>query len=153
MCSDSASHSLTINERKFHETTKGTVVKCWLNGRLIHNIKDAVYPTERVYATSALDKRTGEIIIKEVNASAEPMTVELTINGVKELSANATATVLSSNDAKDENSIENPQNVFPKVSKIAVAGNVIKQTLPGNSFTMLRVPNKNGASSTKLSER
>src|SRR5262249_9094328 len=41
----------------------GTAVKCWLNGRLIHEIKDLSYSTQGIYASSTQDKNTGDIIV------------------------------------------------------------------------------------------
>jgi alpha-L-arabinofuranosidase len=120
--------------------THGTTVKCWLNGRLVHEIKDAIDPIQRLYATSALDKNTGDIIVKLVNTASDPTEVEIALQGVKNLGKQAKAVVLSSNSPKDENSLSDPDKVTPKSTTLNIAVKAIKHTFPGNSFTVIRIP-------------
>lgn len=151
---NNTSHAVEFGEARDHKNahvennrwydikvqTSGAIVKCWLNGNLIHEIKDAVLPTQPLYATSALDKRTGDIIVKIVNTAAETTDVEITLDGAKNLSGNAKALVLTSANPKDENSITEPQRISPKSTTLNISGNVVKHTFPGNSFTVLRIP-------------
>jgi alpha-L-arabinofuranosidase len=132
--------------------TRGTAVKCWLNGRLVHEIKELIFPTQRVYASSVLDKKTGDIIAKIVNTSGEASDVELVLNGAKHLGGEAKATVLTSANPTDENSIADPEKVSPKSSVLKISGNSIRHTLPGNSFTVLRIPEATIANSAPSSE-
>ncbi|HSU55114.1 MAG TPA: hypothetical protein VLT36_13735, partial [Candidatus Dormibacteraeota bacterium] len=129
--------------------TRGTSVKCWLNGRLIHEIKNAAQPTQRVYACSALDKKTGDIIVKCVNTAPEPTEVELILGGAKDLDGEARATVLASDSPKDENSLSEPAKVAPKSFTIGISRNVLKHSFPGNSFTVLRLSGTNTPASTR----
>jgi alpha-L-arabinofuranosidase len=132
--------------------TQGTTVKCWLDGKLIHDIKDAVQPTEPIYASSSLDKESGEVIVKLVNAASEPADVGLILNGAKPGSL-AKVTVLSSASPKDENSIDEPEKVVPKSTTLSLSGNVIKHTFPANSFAVLRIPGTTAsARSAKLND-
>jgi len=136
--------------------TRGTTVKCWLNGRLVHEIKDVVYPVQKVYASSALDKDKGEIIVKIVNTAPDPTEVELALEGLKSRGGEARAVVLASNSPQDENSLSEPEKVSPKSTLLKISGNVIKHTFPGNSFTVLRIPGINittPAGSAKLEGR
>jgi len=119
---------------------RGTTVKCWLNGRLFHEIKDATYPTQRLYASSAFDKNTGDIIVKLVNTAPDSTEVELALDGANNLGGEAKAIVLTSVSPRDENSLSEAEKIVPKSATVRVSANVIKHSFPGNSFTVLRVP-------------
>ena len=120
---------------------KGTTVKCSLDGKVIHDLKDSLATTRGLYATSARDEKTGDLIVKVVNA-AGPTEVELAFNGAGKLAAAAKAIVLTSDSPKDENSLEQPEKVAPKTETVSIVNGVIKHQFPGNSFTVLRVPTK-----------
>jgi alpha-L-arabinofuranosidase len=133
-----------------------TSVKCWLNGTMIHDIKDMIYSTDRVYATSAMDRSNGDIIVKEVNPAADPIDVELVLNGAKAANRTVKAIVLSSGNARDENSIDAPENVVPKERYFSAVGNTVRHTLLANSITVLRINPTNSipaAAASKLSDR
>mgnify|MGYP001604590060 CR=1 FL=1 len=114
-------------------------MKCSLNGRVIHDIKNTLSVTRAVFASAAHDKKSGEIIIKVVNTAADPTETEINLNGAKKLAATASAIVLTSTSPKDENTLEEPTKVAPKNTTIPVSGTKIKHAFPGNSFTVLRV--------------
>ena len=107
---------------------------------MVHDIKDAFEATQRIYASSVLDKSTGDAIVKIVNTAAEPTQVDLTLDGANKASVGAKMMVLSSATSKDENSIREPEKVSPKSATVKVAGGMLQETLPGNSFTVLRIP-------------
>ncbi|PWU18191.1 MAG: alpha-L-arabinofuranosidase [Verrucomicrobia bacterium] len=134
-----ASHVESIRWYDIRVQVHGAAVKCWLDGKLIHDVKDVVETTDRVYVTSALDRSNGDIIVKEVNTAPEPTDVELTVNGLKPANGKVKATVLSSGSARDENSIELPQHVAPKGAYFSAVGNVVRHTLPPNSLAVLRI--------------
>jgi alpha-L-arabinofuranosidase len=119
---------------------RGATVKCWLNGRLVHEIKDLLQPTQRLYACSALDKNTGDIIVKLVNTASDSTEIELVLDGATNPGPDAKASTLTSASPMDENSLSEPEKVSPKSATIRFSGNVIKHPLPGNSFTVLRIP-------------
>jgi alpha-L-arabinofuranosidase len=119
---------------------RGATVKCWLNGRLVHEIKDTLQPTQRLYASSTLDKKTGDIIVKLVNTASDSTDIELALDGATNPGPDAKATVLTSASPEDENSLGEPAKVSPESATIRFSGNVIKHPLPGNSFTVLRIP-------------
>jgi alpha-L-arabinofuranosidase len=120
-------------------TVEGKRVKCWLDGQLVHDI-DYISNDQYsfIYATSAVDKKTGDIIIKVVNTAAEPVDTEL--NLVKaNLTGKGTATVLTSEKPEDENSLAEPTRVSPKSEAISFTGTKLKRAFPGNSFTVLKL--------------
>jgi alpha-L-arabinofuranosidase len=132
-----------VEENRWYDIkvqTHGATVKCWLDGTVVHDIKDAFEATQRIYASSVLDKSTGDAIVKIVNTAAEPTQVDLTLDGANKASVGAKMMVLSSATSKDENSIREPEKVSPKSATVKVAGGMLQETLPGNSFTVLRIP-------------
>ena len=121
----------------------GKNVKCWLDGEVIHDINyDAGGKVTSLYATAATEARSGDIIVKVVNASASPLETELDLSGATNLSGKGTAIVLTSENGADENSIENPAKVSPKTEAVDFSGTSLKRAFPGNSFTVLRLQNK-----------
>jgi alpha-L-arabinofuranosidase len=118
---------------------KGSSVKCSLDGRVVHDIKSTLTITRGLFASAVTDDKTGEIIVKVVNTSATPTETEINLNGAKKLATSAAAIVLTSGDAKDENTLDEPTKVVPKNETIKLTGQQIKHAFPGNSLTILRV--------------
>jgi alpha-L-arabinofuranosidase len=118
----------------------GKNVKCYLDGAVIHDVDfDAGGQITSLYATSATDEKSGDVIVKVVNASALPLETELDLAGAKNLTGQGTAAVLTSENATDENSLDNPTKVSPKTEAVNFTGTSLKRSFPGNSFTVLRL--------------
>jgi len=122
---------------------KGASVKCSLDGRLIHDIKHTLAVTRGLFASAVRDTKSGDVILKVVNAAATPTETEITLNGAKQLAASAGAIVLTSESPKDENSLEEPTKVSPKNETIKLSGNKITHAFPGNSLSVIRVKGGN----------
>jgi alpha-L-arabinofuranosidase len=118
---------------------KGAAVKCSLDGRLIHDIKNTLPVTRGLFASAVQDDKSGEIIIKVVNTAATPTPTEINLLGARKLAPAASAIVLTSENPKDENTLEEPTKVSPKSTTVPVSGPKIKHAFPGNSLTVLRV--------------
>ena len=116
---------------------KGGNIKCYLDGKLIHDAQGK--PLKALYASSALSKDGKEVILKVVNTSASELATDVTLNGVKDVAKKAKATVLTSADAMDENTLDAPKKVAPVQVTIDHAGQSFKHTFPGNSVTVLRL--------------
>lgn len=123
-------------------SVSGKNAKCWLDGELIHDVQlDEVGKISSLYSVAATDKATGDLIVKVVNANTQPLETEINLSGAN-LSGAGTATVLTSENGADENSIENPTKVSPKTEAFDFSGPKIKRTFSGNSFTVLRLKTK-----------
>ena len=121
-------------------TVSGKHVKCWLDGELVHDLNyDTGGKISSLYATSATDVRTGDIIVKVVNANTASLETEVALNGARNLAGSGTATVLTSDDLKDENSLDNPLKVSPKTEPLSYHGSSLTRSFPGNSLTVLRL--------------
>ncbi|HEU5068896.1 MAG TPA: alpha-L-arabinofuranosidase C-terminal domain-containing protein [Verrucomicrobiae bacterium] len=119
---------------------RGTSVKCSLDGRVIHDVKNPRQTTRGLFASSTRDERTGEIIVKVVNASSAPTETQIQLDGTRNLTGNAEAIVLTDADPKAENSLDEPQRVAPKTEPLSITGNTFTRVFPGNSLTVLRLP-------------
>lgn len=117
----------------------GKNVKCYLDGKLVHDVDlDAGGKISSLYATAATDEKSGDIIVKVVNANTDALETELNLTGASKLSGKGTAIVLTSGNAKDENTLLEPTKVSPKQEDISYSGSSLKRAFPGNSFTVLR---------------
>lgn len=113
-------------------------IKCYLDGKLIH---DVGYPVMKsLYASASLVKSKKEVILKVVNVSYEPQSTAISLAGKKIDGNEITAIVLTSANPTDENSFDEPTKVSPKTEKIRVNGGVLQHTFPPNSLTILRIP-------------
>jgi len=123
-------------------TVAGKHVKCWLDGELIHDIDSAGGGGyNSLFATAATDAPSGDIIVKVVNTQAEPLEASLSLTGAN-LAGAGTATVLTSENAADENSLDAPAKVSPKTEPVTASGPTFARKFAGNSFTVLRLPTR-----------
>ncbi|MEY4386385.1 MAG: hypothetical protein RLY20_1668 [Verrucomicrobiota bacterium] len=120
-------------------TVKGNHVKCVLDGEVIHDTDyELGGKVTSLYASTATDAKTGEIIVKVVNANTKAVETEIDLKGAK-LTGQGMSTVLTSESGADENSLAEPTKVSPKIEKLKVSGNIFTRAFPGNSFTVLRL--------------
>jgi alpha-L-arabinofuranosidase len=122
---------------------KGGNVKCFLNGELIHDVDyEKAGGVKSLYACASHDDRTGDVIVKVVNASTQPLETQLDLSGAKTLTGQGTATVLTSGSGADENSLAEPTKVSPTTEPVEFSGASMTRAFPGNSFTVLRLQTK-----------
>lgn len=121
--------------------TAGGRIKCFLDGKLVHDVEPSSMRT--LFASATRDLGSKELILKLVNGSSEPQPVDLRIEGASVAEGPAAmATTLTSAGAMDENSLDEPLKVSPKPVAITVSKGVIHQELPANSFTVIRLKTK-----------
>jgi alpha-L-arabinofuranosidase len=118
----------------------GSSVKGFLDGKLIQEVGDARSNVKSLCASAALDDKSGDIILKVVNASSESLQTEIDLKGARKLSGNGKAIVLTSASPLDENTLEEPTKVSPKSENVKFSGNTITRLFPGNSLTVIRIP-------------
>ncbi len=118
----------------------GQRVKCYLDGKLIHDVKDlGDGPLATLFASATQDDQTGDLIVKVINTSPEPSATELVFAGAKNLAGQGSATVLTSAQRTDEDTFENPTNILPQTEAVNFTGTSLTRTFPKNSFTVLRL--------------
>jgi alpha-L-arabinofuranosidase len=116
---------------------QGSRIRCWLDGQLVHDIKNG--SLKSMYAVAGLKQDTHEIILKVVNAAGEAMDTALDLKGAPKLASTGTAVVLTSADPNDENSFDAPTKVAPQEETVPVPGASFRHTFPAHSVTVLRL--------------
>ena len=121
----------------------GKNVKCYLDGKVVHDLNyDAGGKVTSLYAVAATDEKSGDLIVKVVNANSKPLETAVDFSGAKNLTGQGTATVLTSENSTDENSLADPVKVSPKMEAVSFTGTNLKRSFPGNSLTVLRLQTK-----------
>lgn len=118
---------------------QGTSVRCSLDGKVIHDIKNSPTVTRGLFASAVKDNQSGEVIVKVVNAAATPTETMINLNGAGKLAPSAAAVVLTSENPKDENTLAEPTKVSPRDLTLPVRAAKINHAFPGNSLTVIRV--------------
>jgi alpha-L-arabinofuranosidase len=112
-------------------------IRCYLDGKLIHDARRGAL--ESMYAVASRAEPSGDVILKVVNAAAEPRDVRISLAGLAGKVKSGTVTVLASADPADENSLDEPNKVVPKESPLASAGANFVHSFPGNSVSVIRL--------------
>jgi len=121
-------------------TVSGKNVKCWLDGKLVHDLDyESGGRVTALYAVAATDKKTGDVIVKVVNANSKTLETGLDLIGAKNLTGGGTAITLTSASGEDENSLAEPMKVSPKTEQLTFSGTSLTRSFPGNSLTILRL--------------
>jgi len=120
--------------QKLFSTNKGTnILPVTLNGSP-RNAQD------NLYASASLDRRTGQVILKLVNATATVREVRINLSGTKVNGRSALASVLASTDSKAENSLDQPTRLSPIERSLTFMGPEFNYKLEPSSLTVLRIP-------------
>jgi alpha-L-arabinofuranosidase len=114
--------------------TRGSRVRCFLDGKLIHDINPSVKAMYAVASRAA----SGDVIIKVVNVSAAPQATTIELAGLEGQVKSATATVLTSANLDDENSFAEPNKVVPVAGPVDPSAR-FRHTFPANSATVLQI--------------
>ena len=112
-------------------------IRCYLDGKLIHDTRRGAL--DSMYAVASRAAKSGDVILKVVNAVDTPQDVRISVAGLKGKVKSGTITVLASADPLDENSLENPNKVVPKESPLAGASTSFVHNFPGNSVSVIRL--------------
>ncbi len=115
----------------------GARIQCYLNGTLIHDVADPI--PQPLYASASLSTNFGQLILKTVNVSSQPLPTQLNLNGTLGLAPNAGLVQLTSANASDENSLTQPALVFPATNTLANITTNMVYTFPANSLTIMRL--------------
>ena len=108
----------------------------YLDGQLIN---EATFPRiDTVLAIAGRDDRTGDIVLKAVNTSAEPATMDIRLTGATP-TGRGTAIVLTSANPADENSFETPSKIVPVTKELTGLGASFSQIFAPYSLTVIRI--------------
>jgi alpha-L-arabinofuranosidase len=119
---------------------KGNNIKCYLDGKLVHDVTPPV--PKSLYASASRVNSSGEVVLKIVNTSRSELPTDIKLDGVAAVHGPAKAIVLTSQNPADENSLAEPAKVAPVMKTIDVSGPAFRHSLPGNSVTVIRLPTR-----------
>jgi alpha-L-arabinofuranosidase len=97
---------------------------------------------QNLFASASIDDRTGEAILKIVNADAASREIRINLAGAAKLGQAGKAFVLAGSDLKAENGLDEPAKIAPVEREFAVSSSEFTFTLAPNSLSVLRVPVK-----------
>lgn len=119
--------------QKLYANNKGTDVVPMLKGNQVISGQDSVY------ASTVVDKATGELVIKLINTAATVKPVAVAVQGVKSIAANGRLITLGSNDLQGLNSLDQPTSISPEEKNIDIKGKTIRTDIAPWSFYVIRV--------------
>ncbi|AIE86187.1 alpha-L-arabinofuranosidase C-terminal domain-containing protein [Fimbriimonas ginsengisoli] len=118
---------------------QGGRIRGYLDGKLITEVNETNRPPAKpLYVAASRMSRTGEIILKVVNFSAEPMATQVDLTGVSRIASKASGWMLSG-DLDDVNSVQNPVKVAPQAITLTDVGRSFGHTFPAHSVTVIRL--------------
>ena len=112
-------------------------IRCYLDGKLIHDVTAPV--ADHFFALAGRDHKTGDLIVKAINLSPQPVHATLDISGLAGLAPRAEVTVLTSERLADNNSLDAPAKVAPRTTSRSIAAPEFLNDFPANSLTVLRL--------------
>ena len=102
----------------------------------------AVAGKDSLYASSVIDQKSHELIVKVANASASAKATQIEVKGVSVNAKSASCQVMQAQNLADYNTLDTPTKVAPKPAAIKVAGSKLTLTLDGRSFYLIKVKYK-----------
>jgi alpha-L-arabinofuranosidase len=116
-----------------------TTVECFLDGKcLLTYTKPGDF-----FSIAGRDEKTGEIVIKMVNAAGAKRNVSFQVNQAA-LETSGKAIVLSANSPEDENSFEHARQFVPREKPIQGVSSNFEYAVDPWSITILRLKEKKG---------
>ena len=132
-----------FDNTKIYPTVNYYVQKMFMTNQGDYYFDNVISKDEKdtVLAGSCVkDSKTGDVILKLVNAGKEPKKMQIDLSDFKNIMSEAEQTVLAGN-ADAEDTFENPQNVIPVKSTINVK-TIFEYETPAISLTVIRIATK-----------
>lgn len=115
----------------------GPRIRCYLDGKLIHDVTDSSLPAMAAVASRVA--ASGATILKVVNTAEEPQDTQVSLEGNDRIAPGGTAIVLTSDSPEDENSFDQREKVAPVEKRVSGLGNKFSYIFPPHSVTILRL--------------
>ncbi len=118
----------------------GPRIRCYLDGKLIHDVQEQ--PVPNLAAAAGRADGSGDLILKVVNGADVPRTVRINLEGAGSLRRTGRETVLTGGSMDAENSLEQPEKIAPETRPLSGLGRRFTHTFPPRSVTVLRLQRK-----------
>lgn len=93
----------------------------------------------KLFAIAGKDEKNGEVIVKVVNASSEPIETNITLSGLQKIASTSELITLKAKTGEEENSFESPKKTIPVKENISGISADFKRVFPPFSLSVLRV--------------
>ena len=100
-------------------------------------IKSKVVPT--IFYSGTKNDSTGNIYLKIVNTKAKKQTIKIVLEGVSNVSPEATNIVITGSKPEDTNTITDPEKIMPVTTKEKIKGKRFNKSLPPYSVTVIQL--------------
>ena len=117
----------------------GNAVKGYLNGKLVQEVSDTGANVSSLCASASRDDKSGDIILKVVNASTGPVNTQIALEGAANLTGNGEAMCFLLQALWMKTPWKNHYKVSPKIETVKISGTTLKRSFPGNSLTVIRL--------------
>ena len=118
-------------------TVSGDSVKAWLDNDLVFDTVLKHDTSTGVFSSATIDDQTGELIVKVVNSQAEGTTARLNISNFAVKSAKLIQ--LRANTGYDENTLQQPTNIYPTEHELSPECQTVDVELPAYSLNIIRI--------------
>ncbi|BDI28678.1 alpha-N-arabinofuranosidase [Capsulimonas corticalis] len=138
------SKPLTVETGRWYDIrieVQGMKIRCYLDDQLITEATDTPSVVSPLYTTASRDLKSGDVILKVVNTAADAQTLDVDIQGVKNVAKDAQEHVLTGR-LRDINTIDAPKNAAVTDSTLHGAGPTFTHEFPAYSVTVLRLKTK-----------
>ena len=116
---------------------EGDSLKAWLDNELIFETKLMNNVTPGLFSSATLDEQSGEVIVKIANTNNEATTCVINLNDYNITSGDVTR--LTAPKGTDENSIDNPTNIYPVKEVLSADKNKVQLDVPATSLNIVRL--------------
>lgn len=99
-------------------------------------------PIPVLFYYTGYDEKSGELILKVVNAEDTSHRASFKIKGATDIAESGKIISLSSDKGTDENSYENPRKIYPQESIYHHFGKTVHYSFPPYSYTIMRIKAK-----------
>jgi alpha-N-arabinofuranosidase len=131
----------SIEENRWYDVkieVAGSQMKCFLDGKLIHDVDVPALDLARMYSTASIDRNSGDIILKVVNVDKEPAVATVRLQGSPDAAYTGEGIVLRG-EPEGVNTIEEPDAIKPESLKIDRFESEQEHEFPPHSLTVLRL--------------
>lgn len=129
----------TIESGRWYDVkvvTKGRNVMAYLDGKEIFNL--TLPRVDSVLSIAGKDEKTGEIVVKVLNPSANAASMEVELAGISKVSSGS-AVVLAAASNTEENSFAQPTRIAPATKPLKNPSPKFRHEFPPYSLTILRL--------------
>ena len=129
-----------VEEGRWYDVTltvSGDSVKAWLDNDLVFDTTLKQNTSLGVFSSATIDEQSGELIVKIVNSQEEGTTARLNVSNFPVKSARLIQ--LRAGNGEDENTLQQPTNIYPTQHELSPEGQTVDLELPAYSLNIVRI--------------